>query len=374
MTTTREAIGKIFVEDANRHSAGWRQRVMAYIDKAAVRSSEKGTQSMVLDPMHIGKLGLEEYDADFARHILPVVLTADTFAFFDVLSAIFNEEGIIGLGRFKLVNSPGTAVVYMNAQIAHLFPYRDEQVATTAGAETRGSVASINHRYLLPVVYRYLEGMDSPPFVAFEAERQWFKCVTADVPISLERREGGGMLAAAKEIFLKAGDHAPLTGVSAALVYLGQQPSSLLFPIELLTEDLPATHTRLKEQLSKLGGRVEERQFGVNHPSGSWYVSVLQYLLDGRLIGMVYDTGRYAVYAVTKREPVTLTSPFITMAQLCYAAWLLERRGIEKCKWVYSLLREYRGKCGGEGQKDEFTLKGVSGDWSAHYYYRSPPL
>jgi len=116
---------------------------------------------------------------------------------------------------------------------------------------------------------------------------------------------------------------------------------------------------------------------------------------------MIHDLIRYSTYGVSipdtsqsddstteenrKDEEKTkkgnkneqLLSPFITMAQLCYDAWLLERIGNNRAKWVYSLLRQYRERlCSGtmEKEKVKYELSGVIAEWPFPYFNRSPQV
>jgi hypothetical protein len=380
-----EAFGKIaetLIKDSNVYAAEWRKKIGALFDKAQISENASNNQTLILNPMNIRNLALEDFSSATTEYLVFVILSKDPRKFYERLEGLYAESKIIGMGRVKLHNSPAVAITYMNEHIGHLFPLFNEVIETSEKA--------VSCKYYLPTIYRYLEEIDSPPPFIFEAERQWISLINSDIPIGRftfqEQSEKARQMHRVLMEFGNAvgsttnGSNASnannaikvyRTGLSAALPDLGVKPEMVPFPIELTTEDLEATSYSIRGKLAPFG-KVEMRQFGINHPSGNWYLTVMQFIVEERLVLMLYDTIRYMVYGAT-RESNEL-SPLAVMAQLCYSAWLLERRGIDRSKWVYSVLQRYREKLCTTGDKEKYEVHGSAIEWAVHYLRRSKQL
>ena len=136
-------------KDANDHATKWRGKIIEFIEEACARANAKGIKSIILNPFSVDKIPTEDITVSFSTHILPVVMSVNILTFFDIISGIFDEKKIIGLGRHKLANVFGTMVTYMNTRIVQLFSLRDEQVDTYPPiSQPSGEVIRASTKYL----------------------------------------------------------------------------------------------------------------------------------------------------------------------------------------------------------------------------------
>ena len=450
-----EQLAEELTKRANAHSAAWHKRVSDLMRGVAEHETESGNRCLFLDPMTVTGVDADAFDPALAKHLLPVILAKDVWHCYGRVEERWKSERLIGLGRIKLHLTPGLVVTYMLEQVCQILPLYNEIHDEVSG--------QLSGKYLLPLIYRHLEETSLPSPYAFEAESQWLGLIKADIPIETllarphlhqpphqpphqhqhsERDEamlgsgGGDLRSIILSIVSKRGEAAAkrgevmVTGVTAALLELGIPLDRIPLPLELTTAELGPAIDSLRSALSG-SGSLEVRQFGVSHPSGSWYVSVVQFILSphtaqppdaaakpgdrGRIAVMLYDTIRYIAAGVTASAPAQTPapahasqrmmssgqvhssglvrfeaafggsrrlSPFVIMTQLCYSAWLLERRGIERSKWVYSILRSYRNRlaagagaeAAADSEKERYKMMSQPVEWLTHYLRRSSSL
>ena len=327
----------IITKDASEHIAGWWRKVIDNLP------------DVTMSPLTTSPS--DELDVDLVSHLLPTILIEDPSKV--VLPSDYSTT--------RLRNSPALLISHMGQPVGTVFPHR-------------GDEATITQRHWLPLLYRYLEETPNPSDAAFDMERRLSKMITEDVPLGGTRREDR-LLDEAKVIGVMGAGI--VTGVTAALASL-RPDDPPTFPIEIATDDLTATRSKILSIIepgsSSIGGKVDVRQTGVNHPSGCWYLTINQFYLDKRLVVTVYDSLRYMPYGVsTKKDGMMVTSPYITMMHLCYTAWMMERRGIYRYRWTYSLLRQYRRRIVDE-TKVVYAMRGHPTEWLDGYPRRSPAL
>lgn len=377
--TTDEAFAKIvetLTKDSNLYAGESRLKINAIFERAQTAENATGNRTLVLDPTKLHGIALEDLSSTAYDYLVYVILSKDPRKFYERLERLYEENKITGLTRVKLHNTRGVAIVYLHVHIGHLFPLLNDSIDANA--------LSISCKYFLPSIYRLLEEAESPPPFIYEAEKQWIKLVDGNIPIDRFRfnEPSEKTRALHRMIMDHSGTHK--TGVTAALISLGVSRDVIPFPIELTAENLEQATSALKSQLTKFTSGVEVHQNGVNYPSGNWYLTDVQFIVDGRLVLILHDTIKYVVYGLAKDE----LSPFIIMAQLCYSAWTLERRSIDRAKWVYSILLRYREKyCSANtiekeilgaspgGAKDKkYELRGDIVEWPVNYLHRSKQL
>lgn len=315
--------------------------------------------------------------------------------------------GMIGVKRTKIVGAPMFSYGYMFDPIFHIALLGDYRLDVM-------SDRMLSRKYYLPLLYRFIEETGSE--AAFALEEKWK--VHDDVPLSLlttkkdddrwmkvkrgllsivghdavpfERQVQESIPSSIEEASAfydhlnasetgskeadgstadsgaSSGDETPVfvTGVTAALLDLGIEVDHIPFPIELTTTDL----ARVTDKILAIVPKADVRHFQINHPSGQRYISVIQFLVDGREAVTLYDLIRFVGYSVSEKGSL---SPFVIMAQLCYSAWLIERRGSDRAKWVYSLLRIYRSKMDQFADRKYKTVRPAI-NWFKYYFFRSP--
>ena len=356
------------------------RKVMTIVGGVAEAMNAAGKTTRILSPLSVIE---REIAPSMFMHLLPIVLTKEKDSFVDQLEAAFAKEKILGFARLRLHNAPGVAITLMRIHVCHVFPLFEDRID---GKDS--SSGDIDPRYYLPSIYRSLEEDPLPPPQLFEMEMALVKRLRTDIPFDrfLFSESSGPIEKMHSAVMtLPSVAYLPrlcLTGSSAALIELGVSSKRVPFPIELATESIEESMTKVKAVLDPFG-KVEARQFGVGHPSGNWYFTVLQFIVNERLIVMLFDTIRYTVFgladastAASSSPPsATTLSPFSVMAQLCYSAWLIERRGNDKSKWLYSLLLRLREKyCAGLSEKKTFSMFGDKIEWPVNYLKRTRPL
>ena len=363
---------ELLISDGNAYTVSWRKRVNDLLLRALSQENAVGNKTYILSPLAMANFPAEEFSPSAGRYLLPVILSKDPYKYYERLEGIFADESIVGIWRHKMANSPGNAISYMQEHIVHIFPLFDQTLDKSEN--------TISCKYYLPSIYRFLEEADVPSPMFFKAEAQWIALIRTDVPIGTFSFHGRSDKEKHMHQILMDIDSNSLhkTGVTAALLDLGIKAENIPLPIELATEDFEAPVATFRSKLTPLG-KLEIRQFGLNHPSGNWYLSVVQFILDEQIVVMLYDLPRYMKYGIAKKG--NQLSPLAVMAQICYSAWLLERRGIDRSRWVYSILLRYREKhCVGEGEassdgeKEKYSAAGVIIDWPAHYNRRSKQI
>ena len=356
-----EAISAFIKHDTDAHNIDWRRNVMKYIRRACTISIESGNRTILLDPLMVTKLDTNDYNIELTRYLLPVVMSDNIFAFYDALSNVFGDEKIFGLGRHKLMGVQGTMILYMSTRILQLFPIGRVKIDTSIieKGDSDGKLEMMSNKYLLPLVYRLMEeGIVSDAL--FHIERQWIKEVDSNVSAFTMNRPHNECEKKSYAAVMKLAENKtfPLTGVSAASL-----PGSIPLPIEVCTADLDAFAAAMSGEVG-----VEVRKMLIQHPCGSWYISVMAVLCDKHFVAMAYDTLRFTMGGVTKIGSQWMTSPALTMMHLCFDAWMLEKNGISRSQGVYNLLHEYRKR--DDIWNHEYTTIGAKpSEWLGGYFY-----
>ena len=397
-------IGNRAIADGNRFSVEWRKKMLGLVAEVAVASPN----TYILDPFALKATPPEQFSALLGNHLLPVVLTSDPMMLYAKLDKLMGEKGIVGMEKYRYYSTPGTGVTYMEEPVLDIFPVREERidVANTVSAD-KGTVRYASPKYYLPLVYRLMEeaalSRSSVSSPLFEMEDQWSSQMRGDVHLSLPlSKRGGGMdrprVPSRPRLSLPSDLKVTLTSGSAALFHMGVSFADLPQPIECVSESLRAWENEVVLALSgeKEGGekggeekggekggekssggrKIEVRQFPINHPSGHWYIRISQIVVDGQLALMCYDSPHFfpcGTSGTMGKSTISITSPFITLAHLCLSSWLMERKGIERYKWVNSVYQKYRRWAMEEGgrkpdQKELYSITGTITEWRTLYY------
>lgn len=357
-----ESFGKVIASlegDAGKAIFRWRNRIRIRLEKAVKSERESGNRSLILDPLSSPIIDGATFSSSLSAILLPVILSERMRTLLYRLNDEFLADRIIGFSHFNLHDSPGIGLTYLKEVIAFIFPLRDYKIFAHDYL--------IDVRYYLPSLYRYLEETPIPPPLTFELEKSIVKFIRDDIPIDTyvftDHRPPWGECHRAL-VSIKEKD-LPKIGVSAALLTLGREPSKLLLPIEFGVTDGPSADLLIRRTLSSInGGKLEIRTFPYASPGGDWYLGVRQYLLDGRIVALLHNLPYYTSHGVDKSGRL---SPYIILASLCYNAWLVERRGGDRVKWLNSLIRHYREKVIREKEMGEYDVIGEVVPWRTHY-------
>lgn len=308
---------KKFSEDRNKHLVEWHQKII----KVLAKLCDSEANSFLLDPLQISGFAPEKYDLN--DELLPSVLSKLPDAYFQKF--ITEMKALTNIPPVRACEK----VFYLGRHIFNLVLLREEHIDSYNGRQR------IKEKYFLPIIYRILEHKVS--VVALEAERQWIKQLTENMKTGVGGNPDAGKV-------LEFAKRFPVTGTTEACLTLGLQ---LALPLEFSfrsEEDFSLEATRV------FGKDVESRFIAVNHPSGDARTRALM-VHNGqqRLIAIAYNT-RQLTHGERKERlkmysfdgTILRSSPMFTMMHLCYGGWLLERAGIQKYMFNYSLLKRLR--------------------------------
>jgi len=363
-----EKLRERFVEDGNRYSALWKHKTIGHLEKVCIKANQMGITTFILNPMLIGNHPLESFDARSLKFLIPVIYSLDVYKLYSIAEDYFNELSIVGLSRCKLLGSRGIAITYMEEHIAHCFPYREQQFDLNEPIVSKeGTLTRLSNKYYLPLIYRVLEECNAtremyPSDILFEAERQWSKHIKENMILHLRMGKKQPLLELAEK------KRFALTSTTAALIELNTPLEQLPYPVEIIC----ANFDKLREELKDEYDFKEEniRTLNLFHPSGSHYIGVLQAIANDKLALIAYGTPSFSPLGVTRGDKYWITSPFATMMHLLFSAWLLERRGIQRSRMIYTLYKSYRKQ---PKIREKYTIVGQLSGWVSSYFRQSDP-
>ena len=297
------------VEDKNRYVGDWTLRNVSILSKICRTTSFR---AYLVNPMDAGEFPLAEYD--LIDNLLPGILTSDIERTIEGVREVFSEVTDIALDT--LHSGKGEIVYYVGRSICYLLPIREER------PDTYDDIY-VKPKYFLPSLYELMETSGSR--AAYIMEHKWAKQVPSIMP--LKAWKGGNI-----DKYAKIGDHFRYTGTTVALRSLGISP---ILPMEICIskkDDLLRAVVNAGFQV----GNVKDRTFSFAMPSSPREIRVTQLLIDGELAIMAYYEKKEYKYDAEHGNELEV------LRHVCYDAWLLERIGNQKSKYVYSLFCEYR--------------------------------
>ena len=315
-----------------------RKLLHAFVDSEVSR----GRKTFLFDPFAVKWVDDNLAVAQNLKSIIPCIFIENFLDSYEHQTKILDE--LTG-GEYNCQPDLGGRTMtlrHFNEIMALILPMPYDTFAPTAVG------VMVDQKYALANLYMTMEDLGMFPPSFFKAEALLQEALSDDVDIerflfrdgSGGGGGGGGGGGADRHSYdaamsLLKLDGLYLTGTSAALNHMGY--SSMSLPLEFGTVDLVQSATDIFELLSR-HGKVMVRGAPVYYPGGMWFLSSAVVVLDGVLIALVHDTIRFYSHYAWEKE----LFPLSILNQLCLSAWMLERKGSQKARWVYTILRTYR--------------------------------